>query len=271
MSQITESPQDSALDRPIRAQARACPPGPSGPMHCHAFGELLYAESGTLKVTTEVGSWLVPPSRAAWIPPQTPHQATALNAVEMHTVFLRADACPADAPKKATLLVVSPLLRELIRAAALMPAEYDEQGRDGRAVVLLLEEICWSPLAGLVMPVLRDARLLAMERALTADPGNVRSLEDWADEVGASARTLARLFQREAGMTFHHWRELLRVQVSTTHLQQGVLISSLAYKLGYETPSAFTAMFRRVMGMTPTEYITRGARGALDTDSERSL
>jgi AraC-like DNA-binding protein len=150
------------------------------------------------------------------------------------------------------VLHVSPLLKELVRAATAMPVEYDETGHDGRVIALLLEEIRWTRVPEMMMPRLRDARLLAIEQTFAANPSDVRTLEQWA---GASARTLERLFQRETGMSFRSWREQFRAQASISRLIAGDSVTALAGELGYETPSAFTAMFRRVMGVTPSRFL----------------
>ena len=250
------------VPRPVEAMARSYPAGYAGPLHSHPRGLFLYAESGTMKVTTGCGTWMVPPHRAVWFPPNSPHQTGSLSAVEMRALYIRPDACPPQAPREPCVLHVSPLLRELVRAATAMPVDYDEQGRDGRIVALLLEEIRWTPAREIMMPRLQDLRLLTIEQALASDPGDARTLEEWAALAGASARTLARLFLRDAGMSFRSWREQFRAQASVLRLMEGDSVTTLSGELGYETPGAFTAMFRRVMGITPTQYLA-DARSSL--------
>ncbi len=243
------------VPRPVGAMAKSYPAGYPGYFHSHPRGQFLYAESGTMKVTTRRGTWMVPPHRAVWFPPNNPHQTGTLSAVEMRTLYIRPDACPPQAPLEPCVLHVSPLLRELIRVATTLPIEYDEQGYDGRVIALLLEEIRWSPAREIMVPRLRDLRLLAIEQALASDPGDARTLEEWAVLAGASARTLARLFLREAGMSFRSWREQFRAQASVSRLMEGHSVTTLSGEFGYETPGAFTAMFRRVMGVTPSQYL----------------
>lgn len=244
------------VPRPVGAMAKSYPGGYSGFRHSHPRAQFLYAESGTMKVTTDSGTWIVPPHRAVWFPPGCPHQTGALSAVEMRTLYIRPDACPKNAPREPCVLQVSLLLRELVRRSTAMPIEYDEQGPDGRIIALLLDEIQWSRVHVLAMPRLQDARLLIIERALSADPGDTRTIEEWADLAGASPRTLARLFLREVGMSFRSWREQFRALSALSRLMNGGSITTLASELGYETPSAFTAMFRRVMGMTPSQFLS---------------
>lgn len=243
------------VPRPVGAMAKSYPGGYAGYRHSHPRAQFLYAESGTMKVTTDRGAWVVPPHRAVWFPPDYPHQTSALSSLEMRTLYIRSDACPKRAPKEPCVLSVSPLLRELVRRATAMPMKYDEKSHDGKIIDLLLDEINWSPADAIVMPTLKDARLLTIEQALSSNPGDGRTLEQWAAYVGASARTLARLFLKETRMSFRCWRDQFRALAVLPELTNGSAITTLALEFGYETPSAFAAMFRRVMGVTPRQYL----------------
>ncbi len=243
------------VPRPVGAMAKSYPAGYAGYMHSHPRAQFLYAESGTMKVTTDRGSWVIPPHRAVWLPPDYPHQTAALSALEMRTLYIVPDACPKESPLEPRVIQVSPLLRELVRCATAMPVEYDEEGHDGRVIALLLEEIKWIQAPSVTLPVLRDPRLLAIEQGLSSDPSDVRTLDEWAAFVGAAPRTLTRLLLRETGMSFRNWRDQVRTLVAMPRLLEGAQITILAAEFGYETPGAFAAMFKRVMGVTPSEYL----------------
>jgi len=88
------------------------------------------------------------------------------------------------------------------------------------------------------------------------NPADSRVLEQWATEAGASARTLARLFQSETKMSFRAWRQQLRLMRALEMLAAGVQVTNVALDLGYESVSAFTAMFRRSFGTPPTRYFS---------------
>jgi AraC-like DNA-binding protein len=90
--------------------------------------------------------------------------------------------------------------------------------------------------------------------AILAAPADARALEAWAAEAGASARTLARLFQRETGMSFAQWRQQARLLESLRRLAAGDAVTAVAIDCGYRSPSAFAAMFRRALGVAPTAY-----------------
>jgi AraC-like DNA-binding protein len=87
-----------------------------------------------------------------------------------------------------------------------------------------------------------------------ASPGDDRDLTQWGRHAGASARTLARLFRRETGMTFAGWRRRLRLLAAVSRLGAGESVAMVADDLGYHSPSAFVAMFRRSLGTSPGRY-----------------
>lgn len=70
-----------------------------------------------------------------------------------------------------------------------------------------------------------------------------------------SRRAFTRLFRREVGTSFALWRQQACLLAAVTRLAQGQSITTIAYDLGYGSPSAFTALFRRILGVPPTRYL----------------
>ena len=99
-----------------------------------------------------------------------------------------------------------------------------------------------------------DPRARRVARAVAADPAGVRPLAAWGIEVGASARTLARLFVSETGLAFGQWRERLRMRSAMSFLAEGLPIESVAHRVGYASASSFAAAFHPVVGLTPRRY-----------------
>jgi AraC-like DNA-binding protein len=97
---------------------------------------------------------------------------------------------------------------------------------------------------------------------MTANPGDVRTLADWARTVGAGSRTLARLFLAETGMSFRHWHQQVRLLEALRRLASQEPVTTVALDLGYDSPSAFIAMFKRALGMTPGQYFAPSAPAA---------
>lgn len=249
------------IARPVGALSKEFPRGHVSSNHRHVRAQLLYAVAGVLEVATGSGLWIVPPQRAVWIPPLAEHEVRFRTAASVRTLYIHPAAIPVAAPASPCAIGVSPLLRELILRATAMPLDYDENGKDGRIVALALEEIAWLPERQLHLPVFSDARLAQIGRALLDNPADARTLEQWAATVNTSARTLARLFQAEAGSSFLHWRQQVRVLASLPRLAAGEAVTAIALDLGYETPGAFSTMFRRLMGSMPSRYFAAGEHG----------
>ena len=92
-----------------------------------------------------------------------------------------------------------------------------------------------------------------------ADPASPRGLADWADRVGASERTLARLFQSELKMSFGAWRQQLRVARALDLIGRGRPYGQVAAELGYASAAAFSAMFKRALGVSPSRFMAERA------------
>jgi AraC-like DNA-binding protein/mannose-6-phosphate isomerase-like protein (cupin superfamily) len=220
--------------------------------HHHERAQLIYATAGTVRVSTEDGVWVVPPQRAVWVPAGVTHSLVMLSATTMRTLYVREDAV--SMPTVCRVLSMTPLLRELIVRATELPVQYDEDGPAGHVFALILSELQGLQSLGLQLPMPRDARLRTLCRALIESPGDPRPLEAWAETINTSARTVARRFHSETGLSFGAWRQQARVLEAMGRLGSGAAVTEVALDLGYESVSAFSAMFHRATGATPSEF-----------------
>ena len=122
--------------------------------------------------------------------------------------------------------------------------------------MLILSELAAAETVPMAIPWPRDRRLLAVCSAIMDDPGSTRTIEDWAADVGASARTLIRLFPKETGLHYRQWVRQVHLAEAFGRLARGQGVGEIAAALGYASPSAFSAMFRRILGKTPQHYLT---------------
>jgi len=250
-----------ALTRLVAAKASDYRDGDIVPPHRHAQAQLIHAVTGVMRVTAQDGTWVpqggtwvVPPGRALWMPARTTHAIRMAGDVGMRTLFIDRAALP-EAPRRCVIMEVSPLLRELILAAVALPAGQADGGRARTIWRLVRSELRIGRVVPLRLPLPADRRLRRLCEALLADPARGEGLDDWADGVGASARTLTRLFRRETGMSFGAWRQQARLAEGLTRLAQGEAVARIAGALGYRSASAFTQMFRRALGRTPSAYL----------------
>jgi AraC-like DNA-binding protein len=217
----------------------------------------VHAGAGVMTVTTAQGAYVVPPERGVWMPAGVAHRIDARTAVAMRTLYVGA-AHTAGLPERVCVVQVTRLLRELILAAVAGGNRYTADSPQARVVAVILDQIRALPVAPLSLPAPRDPRLLRVTAALQADPASTLGLADWARHAGASERTLARLFEAETGMSFRAWRQQLRLLRALERLAAGTPVTRVALDLGYESTSAFSAMFRRALGTAPTRYFGHG-------------
>lgn len=256
----------TALPRPLAVLASDYPDGHWIDTHAHPWMQLVYAAGGLLRLSTTDGVWMVPPSHAVWVPAGMPHSIECYGPVAMRTLYVRVEDSP-DSARRCTVVTVPSLLHELILAAVDLPLDYVDDSADGRLAAVILDRIEHLPEAPLSLLLPRDRRARRVAMALLEDPSDRRSLTDWAQISGASARTLARLFQRETGHGFSAWRQRARLQAALPMLTAGRSVTETALSLGYEQPSAFIALFRKILGQTPTRY-EPPSRDIGDTDIE---
>ncbi|MBT9382243.1 helix-turn-helix transcriptional regulator [Pseudooceanicola sp. CBS1P-1] len=238
-----------------QAARRDYPHGLDLGAHAHAGAQLIHATRGVMEIRTDRALWLVPPGQGLLMPARTPHEMRARGPVSLRTLYF-APVDPLIGPgSEPQVLAVTALLRALILALLAPPRHAgDDPERTGHLAALIRSEIVRAGPAGLRLPVARDRRLALVCDALLADPGDARGLEAWAAHAGASPRTLARLFEAEFGMSFTLWRQRLRVVSAVPRLVAQEPVTSVALSLGYETPGAFIAVFRKLTGMTPGQY-----------------
>jgi len=241
------------LPHRVTTAASTYPAGHLIDWHQHPRAQLAYAERGVIRVATEQGVWVTPPERAVWVPAGVEHRVEMQGAVRMHSLYVKPDAL-AEGFDKCRVVLVTPLLRELIRAAVSLPEGYDETGPDGRLMRVLIDQLVGLDQAPLHLPVPDDRRLRRITAALMENPADRRNLEAWANTAGASARTLERAFLRDTGMTFRAWRQQARLLAALTALAGKRPVTQVALDLGYESPSAFIAMFRRAFGVSPGRF-----------------
>jgi AraC-like DNA-binding protein/quercetin dioxygenase-like cupin family protein len=244
-------------ERPVRSRARALAMDAHIEPHQHPWSQFTYCASGLMQVTVIQGdvqtTFIVPPSRAVWIPPQVQHNVVVLETAELRTVDLDPSVTPvgwADC----RVLMVSKLLRELIHAL-----EDSVPGpRDDAVMALTVDEMTNATTQALGVPMPHpqhgDKRLRALCKAVLRDPAEKSQLSEWVAQVGASERTIARLFREELGTSYQQWRLQAVLANALPQLARGMPIAQVAAASGYASDSAFSAMFKQAMGQAPSHF-----------------
>jgi AraC-like DNA-binding protein/quercetin dioxygenase-like cupin family protein len=222
------------------------------PPHEHSKAQLIYAIEGTMTVATREGHWVLLPTRAVWVPAYTRHSIRIRSTLRMRTVFFD-ETVPPPSPNCAVVRV-SPLLRELILGMLQEPRSYPLNGRAALMAALICNELPIAQALPMHLPWPKEPRLLKTCNAMRQRPNLGGDMEFWAARVSISSRTLARLFRAELNMSFQEWRAQLLLLEAQIRLAQGQSSSSVAKNLSYDSHAAFSSMFRKALGMAPSEY-----------------
>ena len=79
--------------------------------------------------------------------------------------------------------------------------------------------------------------------------------EEVAQLCGLNAGTFSRYFKKEHQVTFRGYLINYRIFKARELLENpNVMVTDIAYTVGFNDPSYFTRMFRRIVGMSPSHY-----------------
>ncbi|WP_344238284.1 helix-turn-helix transcriptional regulator [Actinocorallia libanotica] len=219
--------------------------------HSHTHHQIAWTRRGVLSVGVEEVYWVLPPTRALWLPAGVTHTTGATREAVLCSLYLAPEHCPVDWSEP-TAVGVDGMLAELIGYLARTDLTDDARARAEAVVPDLLRPL---PTRPITVPQPTDERVRVVAAALLADPADPRCLEEHARAAGVSRRTMTRLFVRDTGMSFDQWRTQVRLRASLPLLAEGQPVSRVAHSVGYATASAFLAAFRRTVGTTPRRYL----------------
>ncbi len=221
--------------------------------HSHEFAQVLSPANGAVALFARKWLCILPQSHAAFIPAGMAHTVIVSETVSLRTVCISPDGISIKAEAGGR-----PIIRRVAVDAAnpdgrvdaqtlLVPfLEAEEPGRKDEVRINAF-------LAGVPIPVDRRARPIAFR--LAAALQDHRTLKEWGDVLGASERTLSRIFQEEVGMSFRAWQLRLQVAGAIAALLSGNSVKSAANAAGYASPSAFVAAFKAATGQSPLQYV----------------
>lgn len=258
--------------RPVRAKRHHIAADQLIVPHSHPWAQFAFSPAGVMRLTAASGTYIVPPSRAVWVPPEVEHAVTVEGDTDILTLYLHQApgrcgpgvAPAAEAPwRQCRVLEVSALLRALVMAADARPdlfgappraLDADETEREARLNALILDELRRAQPVPLGIALPADKRLRALCEAVIDEPTRHTTLDDWARDTGASPRTVARLFQQELGTSFGPWRQQVLLAKAVAMASRRQPMKRIAAELGYASASAFTAMVKRAVGMPPARF-----------------
>lgn len=243
--------------RPLRAKEHFLKADTQVELHTHPWPQLTFSTRGVIRLSTQDGSYIVPPSRALWVPANMPHSINLIEDAELRTVYVHSWMAPAW--ENCEVLEISPLLRALMLALDTTPdgqAPTDPHAaqRERWIAPLLIDELERATQIRIDVPLPADKRLRQLCEGLLRAPASRATLAERAETIGASERTVARMFRDQLGMSWQQWRQQAVLAHAIPLLARGMPVSQVAAASGYATDSAFCAMFKAATGQSPTSF-----------------
>lgn len=222
--------------------------------HQHDRIQLIHTLSGVIRVQTHAGTWICPPGRGLWIPAQQPHALIIHGNVKVRGVLLE-DLGHENFDKHCRVVNITPLLRELMNAALSIMSKIEVNTRNARLLALILDELNWLETLPLQLPEAQSPTLIQLCQTVRQSLAYDWNLGEAAKLLHMSTKTFSRQFQKETLMSFAQWLRQAKLMHAMLELCMQRPITQIALDLGYESPSAFSAMFKRETAMTPSEYV----------------
>lgn len=224
--------------------------------HAHRFGQLNFVSHGTMNIEVAGERFFSPSHYAIWIPPGYEHSAYNAGAAAYRSAYISAGRSK-QLPAKPCSLTIAPILRAILMDFGARGIHVPETEQDQRLALVLLDQLVAARPHHAYLPEGTSTEVKAILEALRANPASDLSLAAWAAKFHLTARTLERRCRQELGITFGEWRQRMRFLYAIEWLDEGRSVQRISFDLGYRTPSAFIAMFRRFAGVTPVQYRLR--------------
>lgn len=238
--------------------------------HKHPWHQIVFPFEGILQTIVANRQWVVPHNGMLFIPANTYHESFVMAETKFIGIYLNPDTSSnisshinVDQLKQTKAISVTPFLRELILhinccVNSSVNSAHSSKKEILNLVDVLVDQICDSDTYDMTLLLPRDRRLMQIFKTLMENPQLDTKLSAWAKKVGASERTLSRLFMKELGMSFPLWRQHLRLVSSLSLLATHCSIQEVAYEVGYHSDSSFIYAFKNVFKQTPQQYRHNG-------------
>lgn len=240
----------------VKARELARSKAYDGPWHRHPTAQVFAVLEGLAVLRTPETSFVMPPGRLCWIPPDQPHGANTWGPIRVASVHLE-PALASRVPPSPKVVVQSRLAAAVMERLTRPGAARLGDARTRHLCEVLLDEVADGSSRDLRLPMPREPRLQEVAQILLEDPTDARTLDAWAARTRMSRRTLTRRFRAESGLSFAQWRQQARLLRALQCMAEGQSVTEAAMSVGYDSLSAFIALFRKYLGVTPGEYRVR--------------
>ncbi|MEG3696531.1 helix-turn-helix transcriptional regulator [Vibrio coralliirubri] len=228
-------------------------------MHQHTWHQVIFPIKGLLQTKTEHYQHLVPHTSALLVPAGIQHESIALSHTTFVGIYLNPTFGSEYEPEVRTI-TLTPFLNELLQEIRRQCEGLVSDDEVSRLLAVLHDQIMKDSVQTFQLLLPEDRRLKLIFEALTDTPRLDYSLKDWGEKVGASERTLSRLFSKEFNTSFQLWRQQIRLIYSLSLLDEELSIQRIADQVGYQNDSSYIKAFKAYFNVTPQQFRSNGRR-----------
>ncbi len=224
--------------------------------HAHPRAQIISCNSGVMEVVTKRNIWIVNSLQSVWIASNEEHQVYFPNNVRVITAFIDKSKLK-HLPKNSFAFNNSAFLNSLLEKIISFsnPNKFTQQQK--RVLEVFLDEISTLKPSTTFLPTSQDKRIKIVVDSLMNNMSSKHTIDYYANKSSVSPRTLSRLFNKELGMSFGDWKMRLKLMEAVKQLGEKKTVKEIAFGLGYENVSSFTAAFKKHFGKTPTNYLAK--------------
>jgi len=252
MTRYAKLPSETAIRRRGTNSFDSEIPGESG-WHKHRGGQFIIVESGISHLRTEYGAWIIPAPRVGWVPPGVRH-ASRTSGRGRGWVVLAPPSSSRGLPREVCVLQVSALMRASLEC--LTRAASQDVARHRLLWRVVASEMRYATPEPFEVPMPSTPRILQAVQTVLSSPTIAKDLNQLSRVAGMSRRSFTRHFRQETGLSFAHWKRAVIAHHAMERIASGHKVSSVALDVGYDSVSAFIAMFRRKYGAAPRAFLS---------------
>lgn len=240
---------------PALAKVIEMPKGYVDSLHQHKWHQIIFPIKGLLQTQAGSYQYLLPHTSALFVPATLAHESIALTNTTFIGIYINPAYC-FNSEEQVRTVSLTPFIKELIQEIrrkclqeeshkellGLLQVLHDQMRHDDD------DDVTFQ----LLLP--KDRRLKQIFDQLTETPALDWSLKKLGEEVGASERTLSRLFVKEFKTSFPLWRQQLRLIYSLSLLDEDRTIQAIADEIGYHNDSSYIKAFKSYFDVTPQQF-----------------
>jgi len=228
------------------------------PEHDHQKGQLIYIEGGIAYIHLSNRTLVIPARHYVWIPPGVKHFVEMHKSGTTRTLYFYSHDDHIDPfYSKGGIYPINSLLLQMLIYSERWNGDVKPQENGFHflaGIKAILPEISKNALP-VVLPTTENTRMQPVLAYMNTHLFESLTLSLVSSKTGFSERTLSRLFQSTLNTSFLQYFKLLKmVKAIELMLQTEMSMGEIAYKLGYNSLAAFSAIFYQLTKIRPSEF-----------------